>query len=226
MLFVASNWFMIGLDLIMIMYTLWVLSLTNQNKFHYGVGAGLLAWLVVLHVGLSTHSLFDEAISGPMFLGVIVAAVGGVGALLLGIPAIRKILLNLTQQQLLLLQGIRVFFGATFLMHASVGAMPLAFGIIDGWSHITAGFLGLIAAFAYATNNQGARRAWFANFWGLTDILVVASTLSLVILRDLTPHGAMMYAVFLPAPLWLWFHLISIYKLLTDKEREVELCRT
>ena len=215
MSFLASPGFMIGLDVLMITYTLWVLSLSNKNKFHLGIGAGLLAWLVALYFGLSAHALFNENISGPMFLSVIVAAVAGVGALLLGVPALRKILLGLTQQQLLLLQGIRVFFGATFLMHASIGAMPLAFGIIDGWSHITAGFLGLVAAFCFSINADAVRRAWFANLWGLTDILIVASTLSLLILRDLTPHGVMMYAVFLPAPLWLWFHLISIYKLVS-----------
>lgn len=218
MSFLASPWFMIGLDLLMITYTLWVLSLSNNNRFHYGIGAALLAWLIALHFGLSTQSLFSENISGPVFLAVIVIAVGGVGAVLLGIPAIRKTLLSLTQQQLLLLQGIRVFFGATFLMQASIGAMPLVFGIIDGWSHVTAGFLGLAAAFCCSINANDVRRVWFANLWGLVDIVVVASTLSLLILRDITPHGSMMYAVFLPAPLWLWFHLVSICKLLTQDE--------
>ncbi len=226
MSFITSPLFMIGLDILMITYTLWVLSLSNNNKFHYGIGAGLLAWLLMLNFGLSSQSIFPETISGVAFLAVIVAAVGVVGMILLGVPIIRKILVNLTQQQLLLLQGIRVFFGATFLMHASVGGMPLIFGVIDGWSHITAGFLGLVAAFSFATKTDATRRAWFANIFGLTDILVVASTLSLLILQDITPHGVMMYAVFLPAPLWLWFHLISIYKLVTDKNKESKLCHT
>ena len=142
MSFITSPWFMIGLDALMITYTLWVLSLSNKNRFHYSIGAGLLIWLVTLHFGLSTHSLFNETISGPMFLTVIVAAVGGVGALLLGIPTLRRTLMSLTQQQLLLLQGVRVFFGATFLMHASVGAMPLIFGVevIDEGLQVTDDF--------------------------------------------------------------------------------------
>ena len=65
---------------------------------------------------------------------------------------------------------------------------------------------------------DAVKRAWFANLFGLADILIVASTLSLLILQDITPHGNMMYAVFLPAPLWLWFHLISIHKLMTNQE--------
>jgi len=147
MSFLTSNWFMIGLDLLMIVYTLWVVSLSNNNKFHYGIGAVLLAWLVLLHTGLSTNSIFPADISGIAFLMIIFAAVGFVGVILLAIPAVRKIVLSLNQQQLLFMQGIRVFFGATFLMQASLGGMPLLFGIVDGWTHISAGFFGLVAAF-------------------------------------------------------------------------------
>lgn len=209
---------MVGLDLLMITYTLWVHSLSNKNKFHYGLGGGLLAWLVLLHLGLLTKSIFAEDISGVLFLIIIFAAVGMVGLLLLKIQPVSKIVLGLRQQQLLLMQGIRVFFGASFLMQASLGNMPLIFGIIDGWTHIAAGFFGLIAAFSMESNTDAVRRAWFANLFGLADILIVASTLSLVILSDITPHGSMMYAVFLPAPLWLWFHLISIWKLVQKEE--------
>ncbi len=212
------NWFMIGLDTIMIIYTLWVLSLKNNNKFHYGIGLGLFIWLTVLHFGLSTKSLFPEDISGIFFLMIIFAAVGLVGALLLLTPPIRRIVLGLDQQQLLLVQGIRVFFGASFLTQASLGAMPLLFGVIDGWTHVAAGFFGLVAAYSVASGINAARRVWFANIFGLLDILIVASSLSLLILDDITPHGSMMYAVFLPAPLWLWAHLISIYKLVQSNK--------
>lgn len=218
---ITSSWFMIGLDLLMIIYTLWVTSLSNNNKFHTGICVALIAWLVLLHLGLSTKSLFSEDVSGIVFLLIIFAAVGMVGMLLLAVPVVKAIVLGLSQQQLLLMQGIRVFFGASFLMQASLGNMPLAFGIIDGWTHIAAGFFGLIAAFSMASHIDAIRRAWFANLFGLLDILIVASTLSLLILPDITPHGSMMYAVFLPAPLWLWFHIISIYKLLQEKPSQI-----
>lgn len=222
----TSVWFMIGLDLLMIGYTLWVLSLErkcklrSKGKFHFGVGLALLLWLALLHLGLSTKTIFPEDISGIMFLIVIFSAVGLVGLLMFTIPPARNLVLGLSQQQLLMMQGIRVFFGASFLMQASLGNMPLLFGIIDGWTHIAAGFFGLVAAFSMATHINSARRAWFANLFGLLDILIVASTLSLLILSDITPHGSMMYAVFLPAPLWLWFHLISIYKLIKEPVNE------
>jgi len=104
-------------------------------------------------------------------------------------------------------------------MQASLGVLPKTFGILDGFTHIGAGFFGLIAAFSCAASIQGARRAWFANIFGLADILIVAGSLALVLLPQIGPHHSMMYAVFLPAPLWLWFHLISIWKLLPNDSR-------
>lgn len=109
---------MIGLKSVMITFTLWVLSLNNDNKFHLPIGLSLFSWLLLLHLGLSTKSLFAE------------------------------------------------------------------------------------------------------NMSGLFDILIVAITLSFLILEDITPQGSMMYAVFLPAPIWLGAHIITIYKLLIESKKE------
>lgn len=206
--------FAIFLDITMIVYTLWVLSLNDNNgKLLIGIGIGMLTWLGLLHFGLSTKSLFPVNISEIAFLLIIFVAVGVVGVLLLLVSPIKNKLMALSQKQLLLLQGIRVFFGANFLMQASIGGLPQTFGILDGWTHIGAGFFGLVAAFTLATDADGERRAWFANIFGMVDILVVASSLALILLPTITPYHPMMYAVFLPAPLWLWFHLVSIWKL-------------
>ena len=224
MSFFASSWFAIFLDVAMIVYTLWVISLGDlKGKLPLGIGVGMLAWLGVLHLGLTTKSIFPADISGPAFLAIVVLAVGVVGALLFLVPSIRTQLLALDQRQLLLMQGIRVLFGANFLMQASLGGLPQSFGILDGWTHVGAGFLGLIAAFTLATGADGVRRAWFANLFGVTDILVVASTLSLILLPTLTPHHPMMYAVFLPAPLWLWFHLVSMWKLFNKDQPAIRV---
>lgn len=207
--------FAIFLDLMMIFYTLWVISLGDKNgKLPIGIGLGMLAWLGLLHFGLSTNSLFPEDISSIAFLIIIFIAVGAVGALLLLVPPIKSKLMALTQKQLLLLQGVRVFFGANFLMQASLGGLPQTFGILDGWTHIAAGFLGLIAAFTLSTDADGERRAWFANIFGVTDILLVASTIALVLLPTIKPHHPIMYALFFPGALWLWFHLVSMWKLI------------
>ena len=211
-----SAWFMVGLDIMMVIYTLWIFSLSKPEiKLRVGIGIAMLAWLALLHLGLSAKNIFPVGISGVGFLLIIFLFVGVVGALLFVFAPVRHLLLSLDQRQLLLLQGIRVFFGAGFLMQASLGILPREFGILDGFTHIGAGFFGLIAAFSLAAGVEGARRAWFANLFGLADILVVASTLALVLLPEIGPHHNMMYAVFLPAPLWLWFHLISIWKLVS-----------
>ena len=210
--------FMIGLNMVMVVYTLWVLSLGKSAiRLRIGIGAAMVTWLALLHLGLSTKSIFPADISGVVFLMIIFLFVGVVGVALFVFTPVRRLLLDLDQKQLLLLQGIRVFFGATFLMQASLGVLPTEFGIVDGFTHIGAGFFGLIAAFSLAAGVEGARRAWFANMFGLLDILVVASSLALVLLPDVGPHHSMMYAVFLPAPLWLWFHIVSIWKLGRDR---------
>ena len=212
---ISSAAIMIGLDVLMMIYTLWALALFKPiGKIGVVIAASMLLWLGALHYGLSNESLFAKDISGVAFLLLIFAGVGMVGAVLLFTPPIRRLLLSLDQRQLLLLQGVRVFFGATFLMQASTGVLPLGFGIVDGYTHIGAGFFGLIAAFSVASGVQGRRRAWFANIFGLADILIVAGSLELILLPQIGPHHSMMYAVFLPAPLWFWFHLVSIWKLL------------
>ena len=214
----ASAWFMIGLNMVMVIYTLWVLSLGKSTaRLRIVIGTAMVAWLALLHLGLSTKSIFPADISGVVFLMIIFLFVGVVGVALFVFTPVRRLLLDLDQKQLLLLQGIRVFFGATFLMQASLGVLPTEFGIVDGLTHIGAGFFGLIAAFSLAAGVEGARRAWFANMFGLMDILIVASSLALVLLPDIGPHHSMMYAVFLPAPLWLWFHIVSIWKLVRDR---------
>lgn len=212
---ISPAWTMIGLDILMVIYSLWILSLNRPlGKLGLAIAASLATWLVLLHYGLSNESVFAPNISGVAFLAVVFAGAGAVGVVLLSIAPIRRLLLSLDQRQLLLLQGIRVFFGAGFLIQAGTGVLPQAFGILDGITHIAAGFFGLIAAFSVAAGTQGVRRAWFANLFGLADILIVASSLAFVLLPQIGPHHSMMYAVFLPAPLWLWFHLISLWKLI------------
>ncbi|MCH9696899.1 MAG: hypothetical protein K0U68_02235 [Gammaproteobacteria bacterium] len=84
------------------------------------------------------------------------------------------------------------------------------------WLHVCAGFLGLFAAFSVVVDINGTQRTWAANLFGLGDILIVATTLSLVLLDELTPYHNMMFAVFLPTPLWLLAHCLSIWKLLVS----------
>ena len=221
MLSLSPVWTMIALDVIMVVYTMWVFSLKRPlGRLKYVIPAALFSWLFLLHLGLSNQAIFSVEVSRVAFLLTIFAFVAVVGAILIGVPSLRSVLLGLDQRQLMLLQGVRVFFGATFLMQASIGALPQAFGVLDGYTHISAGFFGLVAAFLVAASIQSERRLWFANVFGLVDILVVASSLALILLPEIGPHHSMMYAVFLPAPLWFWFHVVSMWKLLNVKPLE------
>lgn len=204
---------MVGLNGLMIVYSLWVIYRDrNLDKQGMTLGIVLFAWLVILFGVFSTESVFPKEISGLAFYVVILAGVAVVGGLF-AIPPLRALILNLDQRQLLLLQGVRVYFGAVFLIQGGLGILPSFFGTVDGISHITAGFLGLIAAYAWSNGNHRGW-AWTANAFGLADILVVATSLAFVLLQEIGPHHPMMYAVFLAAPIWLWLHVVSIGKLL------------
>jgi hypothetical protein len=216
---ISPTVFMIVLNFLMIAYTTWILHQGSSTKpIAFRCGIALLAWLGLLHLGISNQALFPSNISGIAFLLVIFGAVGVVGVLLLGARTLRTAFLGMQQKDLMLFQGIRVFYGAGFLSQAATGVLPLDFGIIDGFTHIGAGFFGLVAAYSVATNADPKRRLWFANAFGLADILIVASTLALLLLPTIGPHHSMMYAVFLPAALWLWAHLISIGKLMSGEK--------
>ena len=208
---------MLALDILFITYTLWAVSLgralTPTTRW---LGFALFAWLAILHLGLSESMLFPASVSGGAFYLIILGGVAAVGLFMFAIPPLRRLFLGLDQRQLLLLHGVRVYFGALFLAQAGVGLLPQAFGLIDGLTHVSAGFFALVAAFSTAAGVNSRRRAWFANAFGLVDILVVATSLAFVLLDEIGPHHPMMYAVFLPAPFWLWFHVLSIAKLISE----------
>ncbi|MEZ4445112.1 MAG: hypothetical protein R3B72_38925 [Polyangiaceae bacterium] len=205
---------MVVLDLLMIAYTYWLFARAGvPSGVRNAAAAGLVGLLLPLYLLFAPTGAMPVAMSGPLFLTIVVAYVGVAGSIMLGVPAIRNAMLSLDHVALLLPQGIRVFFGAGFLMQAATGDLPTTFGILDGFTHITAGFLGLLAASMVAVQPAKRGAAWLANLFGLADILVVASTLALVLLPTITPRHSMMFAVFLPAPIWAWLHVLSIAKL-------------
>lgn len=67
------------------------------------IGVSMLVGLAVLHLELANQSLFPQDTSGIAFLGVIFVAVGAIGAMLLLIPPVRRLLSSFDQPQLLLL---------------------------------------------------------------------------------------------------------------------------
>lgn len=205
---------MITLDLAMLGYTGWLLRLANVPpavRNWTTMALGLL--LVVLIFLFSPGGAMPQTLRGASFFALVLAHVGAVGAVLLGVRPLREAMLALPAVYYLLPQGVRVFFGAAFLLQAATGDLPKTFGILDGFTHVGAGFLGLFAAALLALNPRRRGAVWLAHLFGLADILVVATTLAFVVLAQITPRHPMMFAVFLPAPIWLWFHLLGLRNL-------------
>jgi hypothetical protein len=212
--------FMIALDLAMIAYTHWIFARAGvPNSLRNVVTAGLVALLGLLYLVFSPEGAMPSTMSGPHFLVLIIVYVGLVGGVMLGVPPIRRAMVSLDHSALLLPQGIRVFFGSGFLLQAGTGVLPTTFGILDGFTHVGAGFLGLLAAAMVTARPAQKGAVWLANSFGLGDILTVASTLALVLLPEIGTRHSMMFAVFLPAPIWVWLHVFSIAKLVRSESR-------
>ena len=204
----VAAWSAIGLDVAMIAYTAWHLTRSGFSRLYVLLGICVgLAWLGVLAGVLLPGDLLPPNVSGAAFFTVVLAFVGLVG---LGFLFLRRGFLELSHRALLIPQGVRVYFGANFLIWGGLGVLPQTFGILDGLTHATAGFLALLAA--SEVDEHPTPLTWVANLFGLADILVVATTLAFVLLPQLGTSHPMMFAVFLPAPVWLWLHLFALYK--------------
>lgn len=179
----------------------------------------LAGWLGFLYLGISGHWLFPANISGFTFFVVAFMGLMTVSAVMLFFPPVKTYLLATPQELLLLLQGPRMFFGAGWLIESTLGVMPPYFGIADGITHITAGFLAMKAAILCARGENNRGGIWIANIFGLLDIVVVALGIAFVMLhKDISPYHNVMYAVFFAAPIFIGLHFISMLKLIQENK--------
>jgi len=128
--------------------------------------------------------------------------------------------LSIPQELLLLPQAFRMFFGAGFMVEAVYGIMPATYGVIDGILHITTAFLATTLAIWIARGCQCRRSLILVNFFGLLDIIIVAYGISFFILGDIGGHHNVFYAVFFAAPIFIWLHLISLYKVFSENKKD------
>lgn len=209
-----TTFWVIAVDLIFAAITVWLLksgkaATTTQLIF----GLGSLFWIGFLGWLFEGKRIFPADISGAAFYAVILAAVAMVFALFW--TTLRGVFANLSQEQIQLAQGFRVFVGAGFLMEGSLSVIPSWFGIMDGYLHVTSGFLALMAAIALLKNSPSKNSLlWLANIVGVADVLIIASGICFAVWSDLGPFHNMMYIVFYVAPILLWLHFVSILKLL------------
>jgi len=166
-------------------------------------------WLIIEGVLLNASIIPSDISSLGLFILILIFVV--ISGILLS-PLIPK-LVSLPQEFLLLPQAMRMFFGAGFILEAAFGIIPLNYGVIDGVLHITTAFLASVLAICIAQGYKANKTLLAVNLFGLLDIVIVAYGIAFFILNDIGIEHNVFFAVFFAAPIFIWLHLISLYKL-------------
>lgn len=205
-------------DLLLIGFIVEVLRRTGSSvKLRWGTAVGAVLWIGLLAAFLSTESLYPKAVTPIVFFVSILAGVTVFSALGVLTP-LGPALTKAPHELLMLPQGLRVFFGAGFLIEGVLGILPQGFAIADGLTHITAAFLCMKAAVLIQNNAAKHGELWTANLFGIADIVVVACGLSFFLLAEVGPHHNIMLAALFAAPVFINLHLISLWKLVTERK--------
>lgn len=177
-------------------------------------------WLIAVFILFEVFNILPEDISSIALFSVILigVAVSGVFFYLL-----KEEFLTLPQEFLLLPQAFRMFFGAGFIIEAVYKIMPVNYGVIDGILHITTAFLSVTLAVYIARGCKCTKSIILVNIFGLLDIVVVAAGIAFVILGEIGTNHNVFLAVFFAAPIFIWLHLISLYRVFTDKQDKLEI---
>ena len=177
--------------------------------------AGLVFTILIflMHWIFGGQNLIPPGIGGSTFYAIILIS-ASIGVLLFYLTS-KSIFDRLSQEHLQIAQGLRVFVGGGFLMEGVVNVIPEWFSIMDGFFHITSGFLALVAAIAFIKKHSSASSLlWSANIIGLLDIVTIITSICFLVWDDLGPFHNMHYVVFGAGPVLLWIHFMSIRKLL------------
>lgn len=209
----TTNW-VLFVDLLVALLTLWLFRAGQaSNRTLIVVGLVFLLGIIFFHWGFGGQNFLPANTSGGIFYAIILGSATVVCAVLYFTSS--NVFDRVSQVQLQLVQGFRVFVGAGFLMEGVLQVIPGWFSILDGFFHIGSGFLALVAAIALLEGWKRQRSLlWLANIVGITDILVIVTGICFWIWGDLGPHHNMNYVVFGAGPMLLWIHYNSIKKLL------------
>jgi len=213
--YLATTYWVIGINLLFLFATLWLLKSGRANmatKWIFGVTS--IAWIFFIHFVFSNRILIPKDISGEAFYAFTLSSATLVLALFY-ISPLKKVFDNISQENIQIVQGLRVFVASGFLMEGVLQVIPAWFSIMDGFLHVSSGFLALLASIAVVKNQTSKNQlVWLANIVGVLDIVIIVSSISFVVWNDLGAFHNMQYVVFYTGVLLLWFHFISISKLL------------
>lgn len=187
-------------------------AVKRKSAFVFGIWFAVVVTLFefvkILPVDMSSLSLFILILIGVAFSGLF-------------FYLLKEVFLALPQELLLLPQAFRMFFGAGFIVEAVYGIIPSVYGIVDGVMHITSAFLAVTLAIYIARGCKCKRPLLLVNLFGLLDIVIVAAGIAFVILPQIGTGHNVFLAVFFAAPIFIWLHLISLYRLFIDEGKEV-----
>lgn len=212
--YLITTYYVLLLNGILALVLLLLLKIGQANKNTISItGVISLLYIAFEHWGIGGGHFFPKDISGTSyFIIILVSATLGVGFLFL---TLRKPFFHLSQEHLQMTQGLRVFVSAGFFTEAALGIIPLEFGIMDGFLHAASAFSALIAATLYVKDSLFKNKAlWMANIIGVTDILIIVTSICFWVWKDIGPNHNMQYVVFFGGIIFLWIHFVSITKLL------------
>lgn len=216
--YLATTYYVLALNSILALVILFLLKIGKANK-NTLILTGIIsfAYIAIEHWGIGGGHIFSKNISGSMYyIIILVGATLGVALLYL---TLRKPFFNLSQEHLQMTQGLRIFVSAGFFTEAAFGIIPLEFGIMDGFMHAASAFSALIAATLYVKQSKFKNSAlWIANIIGVTDILIIVTSICFWVWEDIGPNHNMQYVVFFGGVVFLWIHLVSIIKLVKSSK--------
>ena len=176
----------------------------------------LASWLLATLLLFGKNTVLPNDISSFTLFSIILLGVGLAGFVL---SPLFKALVALPQEFLLLPQAFRMFFGAGFIIEAVFGIIPAGYGAVDGILHIATAFLATTLAIYVARGAKVTKSLVLVNLFGLLDIVVVAAGIAFFILSDIGIEHNVFYAVFYAAPIFIWLHLISLYKVYKENKK-------
>jgi hypothetical protein len=216
--YLATTYYVLALNSVLALVLLLLLKIGKASKTTITVtGIISFAYIVLEHWGIGGGNIFPKDISGTTYyIIILIGATLGVGLLYL---TFRKPFFNLSQEHLQMTQGLRVFVSAGFFTEAALGIIPLEFGIMDGFMHAASGFSALIAATLFVKNSAFKNKVlWIANIIGVTDILIIVTSIYFWVWKDIGPNHNMQYVVFFGGVIFLWIHLVSVIKLIKNNK--------
>lgn len=217
--YLATTYWVIGVNIIFLFATLWLLKIgraTQTTKWVFGLIS--IVWIIFIHFVFSNKLLIPIDISGGAFYALTLSSATLVLVFLYFSP-LKKIFDNISQENIQIVQGLRVFVASGFLMEGVLQVIPAWFSIMDGFLHVSSGFLALLASIAVVKNKSSKNQLlWLANIVGVLDIVIIVTSISLVVWKDLGAFHNMQYVVFYTGVLLLWFHIISISKLIKSNK--------